>query len=47
VNDCFAGFAGLGFTPTAYERYDEYFREDSAWTVAQAGTSIGPADIAE
>jgi hypothetical protein len=44
---CFAGFAGLGFDFEAYDRYDEYFREDSVLVLAQAGRYTGPAHIEE
>jgi hypothetical protein len=46
-NDCLAGFGGLGFEFSAFERYDEYFNEDSVMTLAQAGSYVGPADIKE
>jgi hypothetical protein len=47
ANDCFAGFGGLGFNLTSFERYDDYFTEDSVMTLAQAGNYIGPVDIEE
>jgi hypothetical protein len=37
----------FGFDFEAYERYDEYFREDSVLVLAQAGRYTGPADIEE
>jgi hypothetical protein len=47
ANACLAGFAGLGLDLRAFERYDEFFSEDSVMTLAQAGAYTGPADIAE
>jgi hypothetical protein len=47
ATDCFVGFGGFGFNIGTYERYDEYFRDDSVMTLAQAGRYTGPADIEE
>jgi hypothetical protein len=47
ANDCLVGFGGLDFDTSSYERYDEYFRDDSVMTLAQAGRYIGPEDIEE
>jgi hypothetical protein len=45
--DCLVAFGGLGFDLLSYERYDEYFSDDSVMTFAQAGRYIGPKDIKE
>jgi hypothetical protein len=45
--DCLVALGGLGFDLTSYERYDEYFSDDSVMTLAQAGRYIGPKDIQE
>jgi hypothetical protein len=47
ATDCLGGFGGLDFDISSYERYDEYFSDDSVMTLSQAGRYIGPEDIEE
>lgn len=44
---CVAGFLGLDFNFRNFDRYDEYFRDDSILTLAQAGEYKGAEDIEE
>ena len=40
-------FAELAFDHLAFDRYDEFFRSDSTWTLASAGTYDGIDGIKE
>jgi hypothetical protein len=43
--DACIGFFGLGFAFNNFEKYPDYFKDDSYMTVAEAGTYTGAADI--
>ena len=46
-NDCVAGLIGSGFNFGKFERYDDWFDNNSSITVAQTGTYTGRDDIEE
>lgn len=45
--DCQRGFLSLQYRTDNFERFPIYFRDDSVYTLAQAGSYVGAEDIEE